>query len=48
MSIEINTCRRKAHFFAQIKLEIGFSSFTESLNCSYDNLMSSDLKYYKG
>lgn len=45
---KINTCRRKAHFFAQVRTETDLVVLTESLKYSYTTLFSSDLAYYKG
>lgn len=45
---KINTCRRKAHFFAQVRTETDLVTLTESLKYSYSTLFNSDLAYYKG
>lgn len=44
----INTCRRKAHFFAQVRTETDLVNLTEDLRYSYNTLFNSDLAYYKG
>lgn len=45
---KINTCRRKAHFFAQVRTETDLVTLTENLKYSYTTLFNSDLAYYKG
>ena len=45
---KINTCAKKAHFFAQVRVETDFIVLTEILKYSYTTLFNSDLKYYKG
>ncbi|WP_431611182.1 hypothetical protein [Chryseobacterium sp. 'Rf worker isolate 10'] len=44
----INTCRRKAHFFSQVRTETDLVNLTEDLRYSYNTLFNSDLAYYKG
>ncbi|KUJ55383.1 hypothetical protein [Chryseobacterium aquaticum] len=45
---QINTCKRKAHFFAQVRTETDLVTLTESLKYKYETLFNSDLDYYKG
>lgn len=45
---KINTCKLKAHFFAQVRTETDLVTLTESLKYKYETLFSSDLGYYKG
>lgn len=45
---QINTCKRKAHFFAQVRTETDLVTLTESLKYKYETLFNSDLAYYKG
>lgn len=45
---KINTCRRKAHFFGQVRVETDLVTLTENLKYSEDTLFTSDLAYYKG
>ncbi|MCC9063482.1 PAAR-like protein [Flavobacterium piscisymbiosum] len=45
---QINTCKRKAHFFAQVRTETDLVILTESLKYKEETLFNSDLAYYSG
>jgi uncharacterized protein (TIGR02594 family) len=45
---KINTCKRKAHFFGQVRTETDLITLVESLDYKYETLFNSDLAYYRG
>lgn len=45
---QINTCKLKAHFFAQVRTETDLVILTESLKYKEETLFNSDLAYYSG